>query len=320
MDQKEIKSFEVRDNIVGFYLISAFNVKTSSNDKLYLDMTLQDKSGDINAKLWNIEKNEHETLKAGAVVKVKGTVTSWNDSPQFKITKIRVAEIDEYDIDALVMAAPIDTEEVYQEILALVQSFSNETIRIITETILERYYEKLLTHPAAKSNHHSIRGGLLYHIQRMLKVGESLSVIYDAVDKEMLYSGIILHDIEKINEMDANHLGVVSDYTSEGKLLGHLIMGIKTIDKIAEEKDLDEEISMMMQHMILSHHYEAEFGSPKKPMFLEAELLHHIDIIDARVYDFEEETGKLEPGGFSDPIWTLDRRRLYHSKYSGKQN
>jgi len=96
-------------------------------------------------------------------------------------------------------------------------------------------------------------------------------------------------------------------------------MGIKTIDKIAEEKALDQEVSMMMQHMILSHHYEPEFGSPKKPMFLEAELLHHIDIIDARVYDFEEETEKLEAGGFSDPIWTLDRRRLYRSKYSNKK-
>src|SRR6056297_1271157 len=319
MDQKEIKSFEVRDNIVGFYLVSAFNVKTSSNNKLYLDMNLQDKTGDINAKLWNIEKNEHETLKAGDVVKVKGTVTSWNDSPQFKITKIRLAKTDEYDIDALVMAAPIDTEETYQEILSLVKNFSNETIRIITETILERYHEKLLTYPAAKSNHHSIRGGLLYHIKRMLKVGESLAKIYEAVDQDLLYSGIILHDIEKINEMDADHLGVVSDYTDEGKLLGHLIMGIKTIDKIAEEKDLDQEISMMMQHMILSHHYEPEFGSPKKPMFLEAELLHHIDIIDARVYDFEEETKKLEIGGFSDPIWTLDRRRLYRSKYSNKK-
>jgi len=319
MDQKEIKSFEVRDNIVGFYLVSAFNVKTSSNNKLYLDMNLQDKTGDINSKLWNIEKNEHETLKAGDVVKVKGTVTSWNDSPQFKITKIRLAKEDEYDIDALVMAAPIDTEETYQEILSLVKSFSNDTIRVITETILERYHEKLLTYPAAKSNHHSIRGGLLYHIKRMLKVGESLAMIYDAVDKDLLYSGIILHDIEKINEMDADHLGVVSDYTDEGKLLGHLIMGIKTIDKIAEEKDLDQEISMMMQHMILSHHYEPEFGSPKKPMFLEAELLHHIDIIDARVYDFEEETEKLEAGGFSDPIWTLDRRRLYRSKYSNKK-
>jgi len=218
MDQKEIRSFEVRDNIVGFYLVSAFNVKTSSNNKLYLDMNLQDKTGDINSKLWNIEKNEHETLKAGDVVKVKGTVTSWNDSPQFKITKIRLAKEDEYDIDALVMAAPIDTEETYQEILSLVQNFSNETIRVITKTILEKYHEKLLTYPAAKSNHHSIRGGLLYHIKRMLKVGESLAMIYDAVDKDLLYSGIILHDIEKINEMDADHLGVVSDYTDEGKL------------------------------------------------------------------------------------------------------
>lgn len=315
MNEKSIKEFEVRDTIIGFYLISNFNVKTSSTNKLYLDLNLQDKTGEINAKLWNIEKNEHETLKAGQVVKVKGTVTSWNDMPQFKISKIRLANADEYNIDDLVMAAPIDVEATYNEILDLVKGFTNETIRVITETLLERYKEKILIYPAAKSNHHSIKGGLLYHIKRMLKVGESLARIYQNVDSELLYSGIILHDIEKINEMEADHLGVVSDYSKEGKMLGHLIMGIKTIDKIAEKNDLDKEVSLMMQHMVLSHHYEAEFGSPKKPMFLEAELLHHIDIIDARVYDFTEINEGLEPGNFSDPIWTLDRRRVYRRKF-----
>lgn len=315
MNEKSIKEFEVRDTIIGFYLISNFNVKTSSTNKLYLDLNLQDKTGEINAKLWNIEKNEHETLKAGQVVKVKGTVTSWNDMPQFKISKIRLANADEYNIDDLVMAAPIDVEATYNEILDLVKGFTNETIRVITETLLERYKEKILIYPAAKSNHHSIKGGLLYHIKRMLKVGESLARIYQNVDSELLYSGIILHDIEKINEMEADHLGVVSDYSKEGKMLGHLIMGIKTIDKITEKNDLDKEVSLMMQHMVLSHHYEAEFGSPKKPMFLEAELLHHIDIIDARVYDFTEINEGLEPGNFSDPIWTLDRRRVYRRKF-----
>ena len=145
----------------------------------------------------------------------------------------------------------------------------------------------------------------------MLKVGSSLVKIYPDVNKELLYAGIILHDIEKINEMDSNVLGIVSDYTTDGKLLGHLIMGIKTIDRITREKNLDLEASLLLQHMILSHHNFPEFGSPKKPMFLEAELLHHIDMIDARVYDFAKIQNELEPGDFSQKVWSLDNRVVY---------
>jgi len=314
----EVKEFKVSDNITGVYLISGLNVKTSSNNKLYLDLKLQDKSGEIDAKLWNVQNNEHEAYKSGDVVKVKGTVTSWQDNLQFKIEKIRLAKEDEYDVDTLVIAAPIDALKTYEDIVELVENFESNDIKIITKTILEKYKEKLLIYPAAMSNHHSIKSGLLYHIKRMLEVGKSLASIYETVDKDLLYSGIILHDIEKVNEMDADDFGVVSDYTRDGKMLGHLIMGVKTISEVAKENNLDEEVSTLLEHMMLSHHYEPEFGSPKRPMFLEAELLHYVDIIDARVYDFDEIEANLDNGEFSNPIWTLDRRRVYKSNYKNK--
>ena len=101
----------------------------------------------------------------------------------------------------------------------------------------------------------------------------------------------------------------------EGKLLGHIIMGIKLIEKTAEKMGIDREISVMLEHMLLSHHYYADFGSPKKPMFLEAELLHYIDMIDARVYDFENAIENVKPGEFSDKIWVLDNRNVYYSLF-----
>jgi 3'-5' exoribonuclease len=315
MENIDIKDFKVSDNITGVYLISNFNVKTSSNNKLYLDLKLQDKSGEIDAKIWNVKNNEHEIFKAGDVIKVKGTVTSWQDNLQFKIEKVRMANKDEYDIDNLVIAAPIDALETFEDIIALVNEFKSEDIKVITKTILTKYKEKLLIYPAAMSNHHSIKSGLLYHVKRMLEVGKALAMIYTTVDKDLLYAGIILHDIEKVNEMDADEMGIVSDYSRDGKMLGHLIMGVKTIAEVSKENNLDEEISVLLQHMILSHHYEPEFGSPKRPMFLEAELLHHIDMIDARVYDFDEINDSLENGKFSNPIWTLDRRRVYRPFY-----
>lgn len=321
MNEKTISAFEVGDKVVGFYLIKAFNVKTSSNNNLYLDINLQDKTGTIDSKLWNITNNEHENYDAGDIVKVKGTVTSWRDNLQFKIEKIRhVTDEDGIELDELVPCAPFAPEEMLEEIYSRVNGFENDDIKNVTNYILEEYREKLLTYPAAKSNHHSIRSGLLFHIKRMLEVGESLAQIYTNINKDLLFAGIILHDIEKVNEMIADDLGIVSDYSKEGKMLGHLIMGVKNINKVCKSLEVDPEVSIMLEHMILSHHYHPEFGSPKRPMFLEAELLHYIDLIDARVYDFTKINRSLENEGFSEPIYTLDRRRVYRSSLTSEKD
>jgi len=132
----------------------------------------------------------------------------------------------------------------------------------------------------------------------------------------LVFAGVILHDIEKINEMDATEVGVVEDYTREGQLLGHIIMGIKRIDRMSDQLGIDPELSLLIQHMILTHHYEPEFGSPKKPLIPEGELLHYLDMIDARMYDMNKALKDQEADTFTDPVFVLDRRRLYKSKYS----
>ena len=167
-------------------------------------------------------------------------------------------------------------------------------------------------------NHHSIRAGLLYHIVRMLYAGDKLSDIYDIVNKELLFAGIILHDIAKIEEYDANELGIVSDYNAEGQLLGHIIQGITMIDNAANYLGVDSEVALLLKHMILTHHYEPEYGSPKKPMIPEAEMLHYLDILDARMYDMEKALNKVEPSGFSEKVWTLDNRKIYKSKFNNE--
>lgn len=157
-------------------------------------------------------------------------------------------------------------------------------------------------------------GGLLYHTLRMLLSGEKLGEVYNFLNMDYVYAGVILHDICKILEMDSDQYGVVSDYTMEGKLLGHIIQGIKEIEIEGEKIGIDREKSVVLQHMVLSHHYEPEFGSPKKPMTPEAELLHFLDIIDARMFDFEHALEGIEPGGFTDKIWLLDNRNLYKTR------
>lgn len=313
--EKKIIEFEVGEEIQGFYIIKALNVKTSNNNKKYLDFTFADKTGEVNAKLWDAKDGYEELYKTGVMVKIRGNVTSWQNMIQLKVTKIRlVSNEDNISITDYVPSAPFLPEEMYNNLEIVVESFENEDLKKLVLEIIREYKSKLLTAPAAKSNHHAIRSGLLYHVKRMLESGEALCKVYDNINRDLLISGIILHDIEKVNEMDSDDLGIVSEYTREGQLLGHIIMGIKKIDEVSKKLNVDEELSLVLQHMILAHHYEPDFGSPKKPMLPEGELLHYIDMIDARMYDMNLAYRNIEAGEFTNPIFVLDRRRLYNFK------
>ncbi len=153
---------------------------------------------------------------------------------------------------------------------------------------------------------------MLYHIYRMLHLSDKISQVYENVNPDLLYAGVLLHDLAKIGELESNTLGF-SEYSKKGQLLGHLIMGINEIENAGRSLGISEEVIIILQHMVASHHYEPEYGSPKKPLILEAELLHYIDMIDARVYDFENALKNVDKGSFSEPVWSLDKRKLYNT-------
>ncbi len=311
-----IKDFKVGEEITGFYLVKAKNIKTSSANKAYIDFTLQDISGEVNAKLWDAKGDVESLYAPGEIVKIQASVTQWQQSIQLKIIKIRTNSMeDEIDYSQFVPTAPIAADAMLNEILSFVDSMDNYDIKKLVGALIEDYREQLMFYPAAKSNHHAIKSGLLYHILRMLRSAKALGSVYHNINLDLVYAGVILHDIEKINEMNASEVGVVEDYTKEGQLLGHIIMGIKRIDRKAESLGVDPELSLLIQHMILTHHYEPEFGSPKKPLIPEAEVLHYLDMIDARMYDMNKALRDVQEDGFTDPIFVLDRRRLYKSKY-----
>lgn len=316
-----IKDFKIGEEITGFYLVKSKNVKTSSANKPYIDFTLQDISGEVNAKLWDVKGDVESIYNPGEVVKIHGSVTQWQQSVQLKLIKIRaITPEDEIDYDQFVPTAPIAAKAMIDEIFTFVDEIKSSEIRLLVKSLIDDYYDQLMYYPAAKSNHHAIKSGLLYHILRMLRSGKALGSIYKNINLDLVYAGVILHDIEKINEMDATEVGVVEGYTKEGQLLGHIIMGIKRVDKKSEALGIDPEISLLVQHMILSHHYEAEFGSPKKPLIPEAELLHYLDMIDARMYDMNKALKDTEEEQFTDPIFVLDRRKLYKSKYGTSED
>ena len=199
----------------------------------------------------------------------------------------------------------------FEIIRAKACEIEDDELKILTLSLMDANREKLEYFPAASKNHHAIRGGLLYHVYRMLLSAEALCEIYPIVRKDYIYAGVILHDIAKLFEMDANEMGVAGSYTIEGELLGHIVQGIKLIDEACKELGVSYEKRIALEHMLLSHHYEPEYGSPKRPMFPEAELLHHLDMIDARMYDMEKALRGVEKGQFSDKIYSLDNRRIY---------
>lgn len=309
-----IVDFREGSTVNGFYMVKSSEIKPSVN-KPYLDLNLVDSTGEINAKIWDASESLLEIFKAGSIVNVVGTVSLWRSSKQLKIQKFRpVNEADNIDISHFIPTAPIPAQEMYHFVIDIINQFKNEDLRSLTLAIVTDRKDKLMYYPAAKSNHHAIRSGLLYHLNRMLKTASALKMVYSNIDLDLLQAGIILHDICKIDEMAVDSFGLVSEYSIEGNLLGHITMGVNLIGEFSKKLRIDPEVTLLLQHMVLSHHGIPEYGSPVMPMFLEAQLLHNIDVMDAQVYDFEKVSAQLNAGELSEPIFTLDKRRVYKTK------
>lgn len=307
-----ISDLKAGETVNGLYILRNAELKVSSNKKTYIDLVLSDSTGEIPAKWWDTGEEQYAMLVPNKLYYVGARVDLWRDAPQLNISVMRIAgDEDQKRISEFVQSAPRRPEEMLEEVYAYTAKIRSPEIRRIVMTMLDKKEDKLMYWPAAKSLHHSVRSGLLYHILRMLQCAEALSRVYEGINTDLLFAGVIIHDLSKIGELSANELGM-AEYTKEGQLLGHIIMGVEEVDRIGRETGASEEVILLLKHMIVSHHYEAEYGSPKKPAFLEAELLHHIDMIDARIYDYQNATRNVEPGCFSDPVWSLDKRCIYN--------
>ncbi len=313
---KTIYAANVRpgDDIQDFFIVKGVQIKTGQTDTEYLDITVGDASGDLNAKKWDVSPDDSEvrSLQNGDVVKIRGTVVEFNGQKQLRIQRIRRATAqDGVDMNDFVKASPEKPEEMYAYLTGLAERMADDDLRRLSIGVMEAHKEKLLYWPAATRNHHAELGGLLWHMKRMAMAGERICEVYPFLNRDLLIAGVLLHDMEKINEIVSNTEGIASDYSREGQLLGHLVMGVRELEKAGEAYGVPREKLLLLEHMILSHHYEPEYGSPKKPAFAEAEVLHYLDILDARLYIFEEVEETLRPGEFSEKIFSLDNRRVY---------
>lgn len=317
---KMVRDLESGMELDTFLMVKSINLRVDSKQREYLDVNLGDKTGDVNGKKWDVSEGEKPSLsaiKVGDIVKIRAQVSEWQGQTQLRILKIRKASVeDEQSYERFIKTAPEPSEEMYDYILGVANSMKDEELKKIAVTLLTRNKDRLMYYPAAAKNHHAEYGGLLWHIKRMLMSGDALCGVYTFLNRDLVLTGVIVHDMEKLNEIEATEYGQASGYSKVGQLLGHLVQGVSAMNELAKELGVSEEKALMLEHMIISHHYEPDFGSPKKPMFPEAEILHYLDIMDARMYDMEEATGNLEPGGFSERIWTLDNRRVYKPNFN----
>ena len=297
------------DRYEGFLIVRSAEQRASSSGKNYLDMTLADRSGSINAKMWD---GTVQPPVAGSIVKVRATGNEFNGRMQLRVEKIRAAEKkDNVDMSSLIPCAPHDAQEMLQQVIRAADKIADKDLRLITCSLLDRAGDKLLTFPAAKQMHHAERSGLLHHMTTMLRAANAIMTVYPQLNPSLLVAGVIIHDLAKIDEMDADALGLVADYSLDGKLLGHIVRGVVNIQTAAEKTGANPAKALLLQHMVLSHHGIPEYGSPMSPKFPEAEVLNTLDTLDARLYEMNEALSRAIPGGFSEKVWGLDNRQLY---------
>ncbi|WP_144526906.1 3'-5' exoribonuclease YhaM [Peribacillus simplex] len=296
--------------VVDIYMYIKTSTKAvASNGKPFLTLILCDKTGEIEAKLWDVSEADEKTYSAEATVKVQGEVQNYRGRSQLKIRNIRItSDIDGVMKADLIQTAPISQEEMMETITQFIFEMRNPNIQRVTRHLIKKYQNEFLTFPAATKNHHEYMSGLAYHVVSMLGLAKAISTLYPSLNKDLLYAGVILHDLGKVHELS----GPVSTvYTVEGNLLGHITIMVNEVGKAAEELGIEAEEVMILKHLILSHHGKAEWGSPKPPMVREAEVLHYIDNMDAKINMMDRALEKVKPGEFTERVFALDNRSFY---------
>lgn len=311
-----IKQLANQDEFVGFYLLKELEVKQTNNTpaKDYMDIVLCDASGQLSAKYWDVSAADKETFFPMGLVKVRGIVQTYRERLQIKIMQIRLATAEDgVTLTDFIRSAPIRPIDLIHTIKQVIASISSEEVRAVVSFCVAKVEEKLMHSPAAKTYHHAYFAGLAYHVVRMLEIGDFLCKQRPFLQPDLIKAGIILHDIAKPEEM-TSQLGIVSDYSVQGKLVGHISMASSWITEAAIHLglELDSKVVLGLQHLVLSHHNLGEWGSPVQPQTAEAVALHQIDTLDAKLQMVEDALDTApEKEAWTQPIRGLENKAVY---------
>lgn len=317
MKQKFIRDFQANTVVTETFLVRTKELRSKKSGETYLSLILSDKTGDLDAKMWDNVEEFEPLFDKDDFVKAKGLVQIYRNKPQITLHRLRRVNDNEVDFMDFFPSTEKNVDQMYGELLDVVAGFKSEPLRSVMQELLldDDVMSRLKRAPAAKSMHHAYLGGLLEHILSLCRLVSLVIQNYQNIDADLLLTGAILHDIGKIYELSYER---GFGYTTEGQLLGHMVLELEMINRlIALHPDFPPELKTMISHLIISHHGEYEFGSPKLPMTVEAMILHKLDDLDSKVQAMQ---WIKERDGTLDGEWTSYSQILQRPIYRGAKN
>jgi len=314
-----IKDIKENAKIEGNYLVKSKSIGQTRQGKPFLTITLGDKTGTIEAKVWDRVEEISAQFKEGTIVTIAGQANTYRNQIQIQIHELKQ---DKSPVDPAIFqeSSPKDIPHMLSDLKTLANQIQNRHLRTLIDSFMadHHFVTRFKKAPAAKHFHHGYLGGLLEHTLSVSQMAVRVSEQYPELDCDLLLSGAILHDIGKIEELT---IEPTIEYSNKGRLLGHIVLGVVMVEeKLKTLKDFPPELALRLNHLILSHHGEFDFGSPKRPKFLEAFALHLIDDMDAKIHGL----GRLLKGDRQEGSWTgfnnLFQRYFYKGDSSAQTN
>lgn len=311
MADQKLADLHDGDHVQLFALIKDAQIRQTRKGDDYLALTFSDRSGDLSGNFWDVNESQEQSLVPGVVVYVEGTRSTYKDKPQLNIDSVRLASDDEPNSPAdYVARAPESEEQIKDELRPFMAAIDNFKWRQIVFYLIKQHGEDFFESPAAKSNHHAYVGGLSFHTLSILRLAKAVCSLYSGINAGLLYAGAILHDLGKTVELSG---AIGTQYTVTGKLIGHISLIDGEICAACDQLHLDQDDPevVLLRHMVLAHHGLQEYGSPVRPQLMEAEILHHLDELDASIMMMQSALDKTQPGDFTERIFALDNRSFY---------
>lgn len=305
----KIKSVKIGDRSTMALKFQSIQIKKTTANDDYASLIGFDSEDLIEVKIWSLPEEKKSILKNGEVYIVTGTIKDYQGKKQFNVSDFRVATDEEIEKDSFYEYAPLSKVELQTKISGYINKIQNKNLKAIVYTVIKRHVDDYFEYPAAVSIHHNFISGLAYHVYSMLTLSDVYLKLYPYLNKDLVYAGIILHDIGKVKELSGSK-GV--EYTKIGNLLGHITIGANMVNSVCDELGLsgtDEAISL--EHIILSHHGLYEYGSPKEPLMGEAALIYMLDYSDSRFASLEKFYKNASKGEYTDPIFAFDKKSFY---------
>lgn len=314
MKSPSVADLEPRQQITGLFLVQSKDIRQKKTGEPYLSLSLMDRTGDVDAKMWDNVGEIIDTFDRDDFIRVKGETSLYQNKLQLTIHRLARVDDSEVDLADFLPASKRDAEEMFAELRALIASIGNPHLRALLENVFadQEIAEAFKRAPAAKAIHHNWLGGLIEHVLSLASLARDAARHYSFVDQDLLLTGVVLHDIGKIRELS---FARSFNYTTEGSLIGHIQIALRMLaDKYPP--GFPEKLRNLVEHLILSHHGQLEFGSPKLPLFPEAMLLHHLDNMDSKMELMRSTIERNPPGAeWTGYVPAIERYVLDKSRY-----